>query len=199
MSKRYVERIGYFGGSFDPPTLGHSDIGNSFLCQSGINKLIISPAGVHAAGKIYDVEPEHRLAITRMMVDNLQKAWGDRVILSTFEFERKEESFTYNELIRLSEVYSGAQIALLIGADCVNTFHTWHNFQQILADFAVLVHPRPYTSYSLLPGMELINAPEINGASGPVKRLIAEGGNVDSWLLPEIKDYIRANHLYGMG
>lgn len=197
MSNRYVERIGYFGGSYDPPTLGHSNIGHSFLRHSGISRLVVSPAGVHASGKRYDTSPQHRLAMVQMMVANLRQAWGERVILSTFEFEQEEASFTYNELLRLSEVYSGAQIALLIGADCAETFDTWHNFQAILDRFTVLVHPRPHTDCSIRQGMELIKAPEINGASGTVKRRITAGEDVSSWLLPEVYNYIQANHLYG--
>jgi nicotinic acid mononucleotide adenylyltransferase len=55
MRKGCVETIGYYGGSFDMPTLGHTQMADNFLKSGLLDRLIVSPAGRHALGKNYGV------------------------------------------------------------------------------------------------------------------------------------------------
>ena len=198
MSRKCVD-IGYYGGSFDMPTVGHTQMAENFLKSGEIGRLIVSPAGPHAHGKKYSVSNEHRIAMAEIMTADLQTRCGkDRVLLSLSEIESTQVSFTYKALQELGEKYAGAQIAALIGQDCLGNFHLWNDYQAILRDYLVLVHPRIESSGQLLPGMKMIEAPTVNGASGVVKERIAKGESIDGWLLPEIHDYISTNHLYGI-
>lgn len=197
MSKRCVETYGYYGGSFDMPTLGHTRMADNFL-QSGIlDHLIVSPAGKHAHGKNYGVSDTYRINMVEMMVADLQGRWGhDKASISLREIQSPEVSYTYKALRELGESYAGAQIALLVGQDCVDSFHLWNNYQEILDQFMVLVHPRIGSNAMPLPGMTMIKAENVNGASGIVKQRILSGQEVATWLLPEIDEYIVRKNLY---
>jgi len=197
VSKKCNEVFGYYGGSFDMPTLGHTLVADNFLRSGLIDHLIVSPAGKHAHGKTYGVSDNHRIIMVQMMVKDLRSRWGaDRVTLSRSEIQSPDVSYTYNALCALAKVYAGAQIALLIGQDCLNNFHLWNNYQEILNQFRVLVHPRIGSSVIPLPGMTIISANNVNGASGVVKQRLMSGDKVVTWLLPEIHDYIVQNSLY---
>lgn len=191
------DTIGYYGGSFDMPTLGHTRMADNFLQSGLLTHLIISPAGKHAHGKNYGVSDTHRISMVEMMVVDLQNRWGhDKVSLSLREVQSPEVSYTYNALRELSESYASAQIALLVGQDCIDSFHLWNNYQEILDQFNVLVHPRIGSNSKPLPGMTMIKAENVNGASGVVKQRLANRLEVTSWLLPEIHNYITQNSLY---
>lgn len=197
MKKQSQELIGYYGGSFDMPTLGHTRMADNFLQSRLLVRLIVSPAGKHAHGKQYGVSDTHRVNMVEMMVTDLQSRWGcDKVSLSLREVQSSEVSYTYNALCELGESYAGAQIALLVGKDCIDNFPLWNNYQEILDQFNVLVHPRIGSNSRPLPGMTMIRAQNVNGASGVVKQRLASGQEVASWLLPEIHDYITQNCLY---
>lgn len=197
MSKRCVDIYGYFGGSFDMPTLGHTRMADNFLKSGLVDHLIVSPAGKHAHGKNYGVSDTHRLNMVEMMAKDLQSRWGsDKVSVSLREIQSQDVSYTYNALRDLGESYAGAQIALLVGQDCINNFHLWNNYQNILNHFSVLVHPRIGSNATPLKGMTMIRSGNVNGASGVVRQRLVSDQEVATWLLPEIHDYIHQNNLY---
>jgi len=197
MTKQLNETIGYYGGSFDMPTLGHTRMADNFLKSGLLDSLIVSPAGKHAHGKNYGVSDNHRIKMVQMMVSDLQRRWGkDKVSLSLREVQSTNVSYTYLALSELGESYAGAQIALLVGQDCLDNFHLWNNYQEILNQFRVLVHPRIGSNSRPLQGMTMIKAENVNGASGVVKQRLVNGQEVATWLLPEIHDYIHQNNLY---
>ncbi len=197
MTKSLNETIGYYGGSFDMPKLGHTRMADNFLRSGLLDRLIVSPAGKHAHGKNYGVSDNHRINMVKMMVGDLQNRWGkDRVSLSLREVQSPDVSYTYNALCELGEAYASAQIALLVGQDCIDNFHLWNNYQEILNQFRVLVHPRIGSNARPLQGMTMIRAENVNGASGAVKQRLLNGQEVATWLLPEIHGYIQQNKLY---
>lgn len=203
MSNKYVEKIGFYGGSYDPPTKGHSGMVSAFLETDLIDRVVISPAGNHAFGKQYDATDRQRMDMVGLMVSHMNgigRVRNKLVEVCHEEILNKEEiTSTYKSLVRLRERFVGAEIAFLMGEDCVAGFKKWKNWEAILGEFKVLVHPRVGVEQgNLLEGMTMIQAKRVNGASGALKQKLRQSENVDEWLLPEVQEYIRSNHVYGV-
>ncbi len=120
-------RIGVFGGSFDPPHNAHLALARAALEQFALDVLYIVPTGQawHKARTLS--EPEHRLAMTRLAFEGVE-----RVVVDERELLRAGPSFTIDTLKALQAENPRAQLYLFIGADQFAAFRQWHKWQEIL-------------------------------------------------------------------
>ncbi|MEN9383221.1 MAG: hypothetical protein RL323_364 [Pseudomonadota bacterium] len=126
-------RVGMFGGAFDPPHLAHRNLAMAAVQQLGLDVLHIVPTG-QAWHKSRPLTPaHHRYAMCQLAFAGLpQVQLDDREIL------RSGPTYTIDTLTALSQIYSGAQLFLLLGADQVAALETWHRWPDI-ANLATLV------------------------------------------------------------
>ena len=78
------------------------------------------------------------IMIIRMEVDD-----NPKLSVSDIEFNLSQPAYTIDTLAHLKEQYPKNDFALIIGADNLQNFHKWKNYEQILADYSVYVYPRP--------------------------------------------------------
>jgi nicotinate-nucleotide adenylyltransferase len=122
-----LERLGVFGGAFDPPHLAHVALARAAVAQLALDRLHIVPTGQawHKARAL--TAPEHRLAMARLAFDPL-----DRVVVDEREIERSGPSYTIDTLEALQAENPAARIYLIIGADQFAALPGWHRWQAIL-------------------------------------------------------------------
>lgn len=122
-----LQRIGVFGGAFDPPHNAHVALARAALEQFALDALYIVPTGQawHKARTLSDAE--HRLAMTRLAFEDVA-----RVVVDERELQRAGPSFTIDTLQALQAENPQAQLYLFIGADQFSTFRQWHKWQEIL-------------------------------------------------------------------
>ena len=89
-----MERIGIFGGSFDPPHVGHMQTAKQAIEALELDRLLMIPArnAPHKKGSV--VAAEHRLAMLRIAAEGLDKA-----VVSDLELQREGASYTYVSLL----------------------------------------------------------------------------------------------------
>lgn len=122
-----VRRIGMFGGSFDPPHLAHVALASAAVAQLQLDTLLIVPTG-HAWYKERVLSAaEHRLAMSRLAFDGLE-----RVQVDTRELDRPGPSFTIDTLEALQAENPGAQLYLIIGKDQFAAIQSWHRWQDLV-------------------------------------------------------------------
>ena len=80
----------------------------------------------------------HRLMIIRMELED-----NPKLEVSDIEFGMPQPSYSIDTLVRLKEEHPENEYALIMGADNLQNFHKWKNYEQILADYSVYVYPRP--------------------------------------------------------
>ncbi|HEY3215127.1 MAG TPA: nicotinate-nucleotide adenylyltransferase [Candidatus Eisenbacteria bacterium] len=134
-----MERIGLFGGTFDPPHLGHLTLAEWARERLALDRVVFIPAGRpphKRGGRISSAAA--RLAMTRLAVRSNP---GFRV--STVELEPGGPSFTVDTLRWFAVRAPGSRLYLLIGADSLDDLRRWHEPDQILKLAALAVAGRP--------------------------------------------------------
>lgn len=132
-----VERVGVFGGAFDPPHRAHRALAEAALTALRLDRLHILPTGYawHKARTLSDAD--HRLAMCRL-------AFGDlpAVRVDDREIRRASATYTVDTLEELRTEYPGAQLFLMIGEDQLGAFASWRRWQDVLSLAALVVAAR---------------------------------------------------------
>jgi len=122
-----ARRIGMFGGSFDPPHLAHVALARAAVTQLQLDALLIVPTGQAWYKERALSAPEHRLAMSRLAFDGLE-----RVQVDDRETQRPGPSFTIDTLEALQAENPAAQLYLIIGKDQFAAIKTWHRWQELV-------------------------------------------------------------------
>jgi len=133
-----VQRIGVFGGAFDPPHWAHRALAEAALAQLGLDALLILPTG-QAWHKSRPLSPApHRLAMCRLAFEGLPQ-----VRIDERETRRPGPSYTADTLQELAAEHPGAQLYLVLGADQLLAFQSWQRWQEVLRHATLAVANRP--------------------------------------------------------
>ena len=126
-------KIGIYGGTFNPPHLGHVTAARAVFELLKLDKLLLIPAGLppHKDLPAGSPTPEQRLAMTRLAAD--QTGLDGRVEVLDLELRRAGRSFTSDTLETLREQNPEDELWLLMGTDMFLTFQMWHEPEKILS------------------------------------------------------------------
>ena len=126
-------KIGVYGGTFNPPHLGHLTAARAVFDLLKLDKLLLVPAGMppHKALPAGSPTAEQRLEMTRLAAEQL--GLGDRAEVLDLELRREGKSYTADTLAQIRDLYPGAELWLLMGTDMFLTLQTWHAPEEILA------------------------------------------------------------------
>ena len=128
----------FFGGSFDPPHLGHLGVARAALAAGRCSEVVWFPSFVPPHKRQAERAPfAHRLAMVRLLID------GEAgMSVSAFEDElRLDPSYTV-EVLRALRDRTGETYRLLIGADSLLALHTWHRARELAEEFDPITYPR---------------------------------------------------------
>ncbi len=197
-------KIGIYGGSFNPPHIGHIRAAAFAMEKLGFDKLLLIPAGQapHKTLPAGSPTPQQRLELVRLAAAELPG-----VEVSDMEICRQGKSYTYQTVEALREMYPDSRLTLLMGTDMYLSFHTWRSPQRItqICDLAVFYRGEKGEREKLLACREemgiaaqLLENPVTEISSTQVRRMLRLGC-AGEHLSPAVLDYIRENRLYGTG
>ena len=140
-------KIAIYGGSFNPPHIGHAAAARSVYEQLKPEKFLVIPTNVspHKAMAENSPEPYERLEMARL-------AFGDipGVEISDMEICREGKSYTATTVELLREEYPGDEICLVMGTDMFLSFRTWYRYQYLLENVTLAVLSREaYDNYEI--------------------------------------------------
>ncbi len=197
-----MERIGIFGGSFDPPHIGHIQSVKQAAQVLKLDRVLLIPAGMppHKTGCF--VSGQDRLNMVRLAVA------GDPAIqVSDLEIARGGTSYTYETVATVRQQYPNAEIFLLMGSDMFLSFHSWKHPEKILGNAALGVFYRGdkgeranvETKKAEMEAdghrIALIENHVVEISSTQLRRMLAFHC-ADAFLPDGVGDYIRENRLY---
>ena len=132
-----AQRVGLFGGAFDPPHRAHRALAEAALTALRLDRLHILPTG-HAWHKSRTLsDANHRLAMCRLAFGDLPAAYVD-----DREIRRATATYTVDTLEELHAVYPDGQLFLLIGEDQLAAFKSWRRWQDVLSMATLVVAAR---------------------------------------------------------
>ena len=206
-------KIGVYGGTFNPPHLGHLTAARAVFDLLKLDKLLLVPAGLppHKALPAGSPTAEQRLEMTRLAAEQL--GLGDRVQVLDLELRRQGKSYTADTLSQIRELYPEAELWLLMGTDMFLTLQTWHEPEAIFAlagiaafgrteedteelfsvqrDYLYRTYPDARIFTLTIPGVVDISSTELR------EQLSADRGA--NLLAPAVYGYILREGLYGAG
>jgi nicotinate-nucleotide adenylyltransferase len=187
--------IAIFGGSFDPPHLGHKNVLNEFLkFYPKTKKLILIP-------NFLSPFKETKIATKNQVVDMLKIfAAGFRipVEISTIEIDKKEKSYTIDTLRSLKKKYPNEELFFLLGEDHIQTFSKWKDSEKIL-ELVQLVFFQRYKSNTIifptaLKRSILLQSNIVEISSSEIRNDFDK--NLD-FIEKNVSEYIREHSIYG--
>jgi nicotinate-nucleotide adenylyltransferase len=183
--------VGLYGGSFDPPHVGHLLLGDYVLATGEIEGLLLVPAHRHAFGK--GVAPFHeRVAMTRL----LATAIGPEAEVSEIEAELPSPSRTLATLQELSKRRPDDEFRLVVGEDVLSERHDWHGWDQILEIAPLLVVGRHWAEAPVGVRRPEIKLPMVS--STEIRARLAAGDDASALVPTTILRHIREKGLYGV-
>ncbi len=196
-------RIGFFGGTFDPPHIGHLILAGEALFQFNLNRLlwVLTPNPPHKQEN--PITPlKHRLAMLQNMI-----AHNPQFEISLLEVNRPGPHYTIDTIKLLKEQEPEAEIVLLIGGDSLADLPTWRFAPDLIAavsKLGIMRRPSDFTTLaeieSKLPGIaqkiHFIDALLQPVSSRELRRRIKAGEMFRYYLSPAVFDYIEKNNLY---
>jgi len=186
--------IGLYFGSFNPVHTGHLIIANHVLEHSGIDKIwfVLSPHNplkeAHTLLNEYD----------RLHLAELAIADNPKFRASNVEFSLPRPSYTIDTLTYLTEKFPQEKFSVIMGSDSFQNIRRWKNYEQLMAQYKVIVYNRPGFAAQLPASgdVQIMDAPLLEISASFIRKQIREGRSV-RYLLPDaVWKYIADNRYY---
>ena len=204
-------KIGIYGGTFNPPHLGHVTAARAVFELLKLDRLLVIPAGLppHKDLPDHSPTPAQRLEMTRLAAE--QMGLDGKVEVVDIELSRAGKSYTSDTLAQLKERYPDDELWLLMGTDMFLTLQAWHAPEKTLSlagiaafgrteedteelfsvqrDYLYKTYPQARIFTLTIPGVIDVSSTELR------QKLAAGGGG--ALLPPAVYGYILRQGLYG--
>lgn len=198
-----LTKIGFFGGTFDPPHIGHLILAGEAVEQFGLDRLlwVLNPDPPHKQEQ--QITPiEHRLEMLQRTIS------GNPLFeLSRLELDNPGPHYTINTIRLLQKLEPEAELFLLIGGDSFRDLPFWRTPAELAASVSKIgVMRRPGDTFDLhsienqvtgLAGkVTFIDALLLNLSSREIRRRIQDGSSYRYYVHPAVYDFIEEQRLY---
>ena len=203
------EKIGIFGGTFNPVHTGHLMIAENAFYEYGLNKIFFIPAHIPphkqtAADKEQILADEVRMAM-------VEEAVRDVPYFTPCDYEIKKQgiSYTSDTLETFLKLYPKAEIYLIMGGDSLMAIETWHCPEKVIRDAHILVASRDDDDLKRLQlqadyltekyegaAISMLHAPRMEISSTIIRERVAKGETIRYFVPEDVRNYIQTNKLY---
>lgn len=188
-------RIGLFGGTFDPPHVGHLVTAVNVRHALGLDEVILMVASVpwQKIGTRAITPAEDRLAM-------VEAAVGDVVGLTAgrLEIDRGGPSYTADTLCALAAKWPEAELFTIVGDDAAANLMSWERYEEVVELATMVVVDRPGAPVTLPGGVDWLHVevPHLDVSSTDLRERVADGRPLD-YLVPQaVLDVIAERGLY---
>lgn len=189
--------IGVFGGTFDPPHVGHLVTAVNVAHALQLDRVFLMVANVpwQKVGTRAITPAADRLAMVAAAVADVA-----RLEAGDHEIRAGGPSFTADTLARLGEEYPGAVLHTIVGDDAAANIHTWERVDDVLARSRMVVVDRPGNRAELDPEIDWIHVevPRLEVSSTDLRERCVDGRPLDYLVTDDVLAVIRARGLYGV-
>ena len=207
MAQAGHDRVGIFGGTFDPIHLGHLQVAQAARDQHRLDRVIFVPA------RRQPMKPSAPVASGRHRVAMVQLAIEDQPAFSASDRElaRPGKSFTIDTVLEFrAELGPDAELFFILGSDSVRDLPNWHELEKLAESCTLVVAARPGWPVDALDTLEGRLPPEQIAAmkaaavrctantvsASEIRRRIAEGDPAEGLVPAAVAVYVAKNKLY---
>jgi nicotinate-nucleotide adenylyltransferase len=193
--EEHALRIGLFGGTFDPPHVGHlvTAVNVRHALQLDVVVLMVANVPWQKQGTRAITGPDDRLAMVEAAVADV-----DGLVAGEIEIRRGGASYTADTLASLSEKYPGCELFTIVGDDAAAGITTWERYDEVVAGSSLVVVDRPGAPVSLPDQFEWLHVevPRLEVSSTDLRARVAEGRPLDYLVTEPVLQIIRERSLY---
>ena len=191
------ERIGVFGGTFDPPHVGHLVTAVNVRHALDLHRVLLVVANVpwQKEGQRDISSGEDRYALVEAAVRSVAGLEASRI-----ELDRGGHSYTADTLAQLHRERPEAELYTVLGEDAAAGIQTWERYEEVIALSTLVVVDRPGWRSVLPAGVEWVRVevPRLEVSSTDLRARVVDGRPLDFLLPPAVIDGIRERRLYGV-
>lgn len=190
------QRLGVFGGTFDPPHRGHLAVAEAARTTLGLDRVVLV-----VANDPWKKSPERQVtpAVDRLALVRALAEPCSGLEVSDMEIRRGGPSYTVTTLRELAAAHPGVELYLIIGRDLVDDFPSWHESAQIERLATIVVVDRPGYVTDPRRGWRLLQVPLVDVSSTVLRERLRAGDDVSYDVTQAVADEIRRRGLYGVG
>ncbi len=197
-----MNKIGIFGGTFNPVHIGHMIMAENFYEQFELDEVWMMPSG----------NPPHKIGekiqTGTVRCEMLRLAIGENLHIKCTDFELKREGLIYtaDTLKLLREKYSSDKFYFLLGEDSLDSFGNWYHPERIvkLADIVVAVRSNGINIEEKLDmfkktfncQVSVLSVPFIGVSSSDIRERSRNGATIKYMVNESVEKFIYDNNLY---
>lgn len=211
-------KVGVFGGSFNPPHMGHLNSLQTITKKAGLGKVHVVPAAQNPLkAQTEGPTPEQRLEMTKLAVES----WGPQYFVDDQEIKRGGVSYTIDTVRELRKIVESENLYLIIGIDQFHQMDKWKDLKELLTEANLIVTSRTghdfpedkndlpakikklvaeydFNFIELTTGrnIQFVNLQDIDISATELRKWLRTGKNVEKYIPLSVESYIRKNKLY---
>ena len=192
-----MKKVCLFGGTFDPPHIGHLLVAQTVAEAEDFEKIIFILANQPPLKNDFS-KVDHRLSMLKMAV-----AGNPKFDISELDIDRGGVSFTIDTIKEYKKIenLNSKEIYYLLGSDSLISFHKWEQAKDILNECQVLVAIRPGFRPSSIPSwvlknIQFANIPRFEISSTTIRKRWAEDKTIRYMVTQPVWEYVNAHKLY---
>ncbi|HKE76040.1 MAG TPA: nicotinate-nucleotide adenylyltransferase [Acidimicrobiales bacterium] len=190
-------RLGIFGGTFDPPHVGHLVTAVNVRHELGLDRvlLVVNDQPWQKLGTRDISAAEDRYAMVAAAVGSVEGLEASRV-----EIDRGGMSYTADTLATLQAEDPDRSLFVILGSDAAAGLPGWERADEVRAGATIVVVDRPGARESTPPpgwSWVRVEVPRLEVSSTDLRARVAEGRPLDYLLTPDVIQTIEARGLYG--
>lgn len=197
-----VKKLGFFGGSFNPPTYAHINIAKMSIEKFNLDAVYFVPVG-NLYNKLSLIDEDYRYKMLELICD-------DKIKVESIELGRKEPLNTLQAFELIEQKYKNTENYYIMGADNFEKLPTWKNAKELIENYKYIIFERNGSnSKSLIDTQELLkqnrdnfnflNVEQYSNVSSGIIRELIQNENYkecEEYTRLEIVQYIKENKLY---
>lgn len=201
-------RLGFYGGTFDPPHRGHLAVAVAAAERFSLDHVLLAPTGRQP---LKEDMPRagfaDRLEMVRLLCAEGESA-GTLLQASELDAPRADgaANYTVDTLHGLLSGCAEADLFVIVGADSFLDIRRWRNSEELLRMAQWVVVSRPgfrlddlsalHLATEEMAHVHLLNGVHVDVSATEIRRRLRDGETVEEWLTPEVLRYIRQRGLY---
>ncbi|WP_319202307.1 nicotinate-nucleotide adenylyltransferase [uncultured Ilyobacter sp.] len=187
-----MEKIGIYGGSFNPVHIGHVEIMKYVLKEMKLDRLIVIPVGFPSHKDSLLLTGEKRIELLEAACKDIEK-----VTISDIEVQNKGVSYTYDTLLNLKKKYKDAIFYEIIGEDSADYLQEWKDYEKMVEECKFVVLKRNGYAYRAEHNnIIVLESPLYRYSSTEVRERLKKGLDISDMVPKKVHEIIIKEKLY---
>lgn len=187
------EKIGIFGGTFNPPHLGHLIMAEQVKDQLGLDRILFMPTA----------EPPHSSAEKRTIPSEVRVEMLDLALmdnpdfeLELYEVERGGKNYSFDTMKALIDLYPGVEFYFIIGGDMIADLPTWYRIDELVEIVQFVGIERPGFTVDTDYPIIMVDTTSTDISSSVIRDKVSRNCSIQYLVPAAVKEYIELEGLY---